>query len=116
MIAEHQIESRVLTREQDKLLARGRPTEEIVEYWPLIDLEEIESISKEPPVKLVTAEELIEKAAQLKRPAKGTVREWQNTFRLFSEFTGNSYPLSATRDDAQEFRDHLLAEYKVSTV
>ena len=116
LLAESKAEPRALTREEDRLLAQGRPVDEIVSYWPHIDHEEIETVSKMSPVPLITVEGIIKKSGQLKKPAKGTIREWQNSFRLFSNFTGIRYPLSATRDDAQEFRNHLLTEYKVSTV
>ena len=107
---------KVLTREEHNLLARGRPIDEILEYWPLIDWEEVEEISKMPPVPLITTEEIIDKARRLKNPAVGTVREWTNCFALFTEFTNLQYPLSATKEHAINFRDHLLKEKKSTTV
>lgn len=108
-------EHRVLTREEDLLLARGRPINEILSYWPQIDHDDVEAVSKMPPVQLVTVDEIISKSVALKKPAKGTIKEWNNSFKLFTDFTGSPYPLSATRNDAQQFRDHLIDTYKVST-
>ena len=104
-----------LSREEDRLLARGRSIDEITEYWPSIDHEEVEQFSKLPPVPLLKTDEIIRKAELLKKPASGTVREWHNCFSLFNKFTGYAYPLSATKEDAVRFRDHLLANYKIST-
>jgi integrase len=104
-----------LSLEEDRLLARGRSIEEINEYWPSIDHEDVEETSKLPPVPLLRTEEIIEKAELLKKPASGTVREWNNCFALFNTFTGYVYPLSATKEDAVRFRDHLLTNYKISS-
>lgn len=107
---------RQLTREEDLLLARGRSPEEIFEYWPLINDEDIEKVSKLPPVALIKTKELIEKAEKLKRPAAGTVREWKNCFLLLSDYRRSDYPLATTKEEATGFRDHLLATKKASTV
>jgi len=115
LIEQDKLAPKVLSREEYILLARGRPVDEIVEYWPEIDWEDVEEVSKLPPVPLSRTEEIIEKAVLLKKPASGTVREWNNCFALFNTFTGYVYPLSATKEDAVRFRDHLLTNYKIST-
>lgn len=105
-----------LTKEEDRLLARGRQTNEILEFWPSIEWDEVEMVPNLPPVPLLTSEDLIKKAKAIKSPASGTVREWQNCFYLFTQFSKYKYPLSATREDAGRLRDHLLTTKKPSTV
>jgi site-specific recombinase XerD len=104
-----------LTREEDLLLARGRHIEEIIQYWPQIDENEAAGISAMPPVPLITSEQIIDKAIALKRPASGTVAEWRNCFALFNAHSELQYPLTATKEDAVNFRDHLLKTMKVSS-
>ena len=88
---------RKLTREEGCLIARGRPVDEIVEYFPEMEWEEVEEDSKLLPIPLVTIVELIKKAYRMKSPAAGTVREWRNAFDHFTNLTGSSDPLSNTK-------------------
>lgn len=104
-----------LTRQEDLLLARGRAPQELHDLWPQIEPQDIERVSKLPAVPLLTAEQLIEKATLLKQPARGTIREWENCFKLFTEHTGLTYPLAASKEDAVGFRDALLTTHKAST-
>jgi len=115
IISQDSLRPKSLSHEEDRLLARGRSIDEITEYWPSIDHEEVVLFSNLPPVPLLKTDEIIKKAELLKKPASGTVREWRNCFALFNTFTGYTYPLSATKDDAVRFRDHLLTSYKIST-
>ena len=107
---------RQLTKEEDILLARGRSPREIIEYWPQIEDEDIERVSRQPPVALIKTEELIEKAEKLKKPAAGTIREWRNCFQLLSDYRGSDYPLSTTKEEATGFRNDLVTTKKASTV
>ena len=78
--------------------------------------EEAEALAALPPVaSTMTADQLVSLAQNLKQPAPGTIREWNNCLRLLQEHTRSLFPLSLTASEARNFRDQLLKTYKTST-
>jgi len=57
-------------------------------------------VGEEEPRPHLTAEELIQKAKTLKRPAKSTVAGWSKALSDFLGFAGVGHPTAATREHA----------------
>ena len=115
---------RALTREQDRLMLQGRPAliRELLEVGaPLPDPDELAELAALPPATCgltpTSSEDLLELGVRLKRPAEQTVLAWERALKEFSGWLGHDQLQLTTRQNAADFRDHLLGRgLKVSTV
>lgn len=115
---------RTLTREQDRLMLQGRPAliRELLEVGaPLPDPSELAELAALPPATCgltpTSSEDLLELGVRLKRPAEQTVLAWERALKEFSGWLGHDQLQLTTRQNAADFRDHLLGRgLKVSTV
>ena len=69
----------------------------------------------EEPRRLLTAEELIQKAKTLKSPAERTLAGWRKALSDFLGFAGVGHPTAATRENAVAYRSHLLERVRPNT-
>lgn len=115
---------RALTREQDRLMLQGRPAliRELVEVGaPLPDPNELAELAALPPATCgltpTSSADLLELGCRLKRPAEQTVLAWKRALKEFSGWLSHDHLQLTTRQNAADFRDHLLGRgLKVSTV
>lgn len=63
---------------------------------------------EEAPKEHLTAEELVELATSLKSPAQRTRNAWKQALNGFLAFSGVLHPTAATRQQAIDYRGHLL--------
>ncbi|PSB36543.1 tyrosine-type recombinase/integrase [Aphanothece minutissima] len=79
--------------------------------------DEIDKIRLLPKAEFKTADEVIEKAALIKKPAQQTLIEWRRHLHSFVQQAGLRVLTFATKDQARDFRDHLLERgLKTSTI
>jgi integrase len=111
-----------LTHQQDRLLLQGRPglIRELLEVGaPLPD--DVAELADLPQItcgyKPTSLEEILELAIRLKRPAPQTILIWERTLKEFTKYLTSDHLQLTTRQDAANFRDHLLSKgLKVSTI
>jgi integrase len=81
------------------------------------DPDEIDKIRLLPWAEVKTIDEVIEKAALIKKPAQQTLIEWRRHLHSFTQQAGLRVPTFATKEQARAFRDHLLERgLKTSTI
>jgi integrase len=71
---------------------------------------------QEPPREPLTGEEFVELASQLKSPAERTRRAWRSALEDFLSFAEVRHPTAATREQAINYRTHILSRLSPSTV
>lgn len=67
------------------------------------------------PRKLFTAADLLQARYRDRQPAARTYEGWKKALEGFLAFTGKSAPLACTRQDAIDYRDHLLGRLSRNT-
>ena len=109
-------------RSLSKILLAGQPASEIFHSDQFYGTpEEAEALSELPPVvlsgsKKVTAQDLLDLKQRLQLEASPqTIQNWHRHLNEFTQFLGHSDVNLVTKEDAQNFRDHLLNRVKVST-
>lgn len=71
---------------------------------------------QEAPQRHLTTLDLIELASNLKNPSRRTKDGWEDALRDFLRFAGVAHPTAATRQQAVDYRTHLLSRLMASTV
>jgi integrase len=110
-----------IPRDLDTRLLHGRPDllHELAALNVALpdDPELIASLPPEPvPLRVVTAEDLLECATRLKTTASPqTQLGWASALERLKAFLGHNHMELITRDDAARFRDDMLKRLKVST-
>ena len=120
-------EAKAMARVESEAWLRGKTVAEVRDASELdwdtymtalpSDPDEIDKIRLLPRAEFKTADELIEKAALIKKPAQQTLIAWRKFLSDFVQHAGLKIPTFATRDQARDFRDHLLERgLKTSTI
>lgn len=114
--------SQSLSRQQDRLMTQGRPEliRELVEVGALAPVDAAELVAL-PPVTCglipTGPQELLELGIRLKQPAPQTIGAWERALKEFSAWIGHEQLQLTTRQNAADFRDHLLDRgLKTSTI
>ncbi len=114
--------SQTLTRQQDRLMTQGRPEliRELVEVGALApdDAAELAALPQVTCGYTTTSpEDLLELGIRLKQPAQQTIGAWERALKEFTGWLGHSQLQLTTRQNAADFRDHLLERgLKTSTI
>ena len=111
------------TRQEARLRAeawlRGLTIEHIHQNYEELEIhtpylpnypQDIEDIRRKAPITLKTAEELLTKAKNLKKPKPSTFAQWEQRLSQFMDHSKVRWPTASTRDHARAFRDSLLEQ------
>lgn len=114
--------SQGLSRQQDRLMVQGRTEliRELVEVGALAtdDAAELVALPQVTCGHIPTCpQDLLELGIRLKQPAKQTIGAWERALGEFTGWLGHSQLQLTTRQNAADFRDHLLKRgLKTSTI
>jgi integrase len=120
-------EAKAMARVESEAWLRGKTVAEVRDASQLdwdtymtalpSDPDEIDKIRLLPWAEVKTIDEVIEKAALIKKPAQQTLIEWRRHLHSFTQQAGLRVPTFATKEQARAFRDHLLERgLKTSTI